>query len=221
MPNLLEIRYQYKFITPNFRLGTAIITDKRPTMNSPTSGPTQPTKLLDQVSAKLRAKHYSLRTERSYVNWIKRFILFHGKCHPREMGASEVEAFLSYLAAEGRVAASTQNQAKSALLFLYGEVLEIDLPWLDKVTQAKVPERLPVVLTREEAQAVLSRLEGVPWLVASLLYGSGLRLLEGVRLRVKDVDFARREIVVREGKGFKDRVTMLPAVLVAPLKQPS
>ncbi len=137
------------------------------------------------------------------------------------MGASEVEAFLSYLAAEGRVAASTQNQAKSALLFLYGEVLEIDLPWLDKVTQAKVPERLPVVLTREEAQAVLSRLEGVPWLVASLLYGSGLRLLEGVRLRVKDVDFARREIVVREGKGFKDRVTMLPAVLVAPLKQPS
>jgi len=180
-----------------------------------------PTDMCIRRWAKLRAKHYSLRTERSYVNWIKRFILFHGKCHPREMGAPEVEAFLSYLAVEGRAAASTQNQAKSALLFLYGEVLEIDLPWLDKVTQAKVPERLPVVLTREEAQAVLSRLDGVPWLVASLLYGSGLRLLEGVRLRVKDVDFARREIVVREGKGFKDRVTMLPAVLVAPLKQPS
>lgn len=179
----------------------------------------QSPKLLEQVAARLRTKHYSLRTERTYVDWIKRFIFFHGKRHPKDMGAPEVEAFLTNLAVKRSVSASTQNQAKSALLFLYKEVLAMDLPWLDNVTQAKVPKRLPVVLTREETQAVLARLDGSVWLIASLLYGSGLRLMECLRLRVKDVDFARKEIVVREGKGFKDRVTMLPDALVMPLKQ--
>ncbi len=175
-------------------------------------------KLLDQVRGKIRLKHYSIRTEQTYVDWIKRFILFHGKHHPKDMGAQEVEAFLTHLAVAGRVAASTQNQAKSALLFLYKEVLGFELPWLDNVTQAKTPKRLPVVLTREEVQAVLARMEGTHWLIASLLYGSGLRIMEGLRLRVKDVELSRREILVRDGKGFKDRVTMLPTALLAPLK---
>lgn len=175
-------------------------------------------KLLDQVRGKIRLKHYSIRTEQSYLDWIKRFILFHGKRHPKDMGPQDVEAFLTHLAVQGKVAASTQNQAKSALLFLYKEVLGIDLPWLDNVERAKAPKRLPVVLTRAEVQAVLTRLEGTHWLVASLLYGTGLRIMEAVRLRVKDVDFARHEILVRDGKGFKDRVTMLPSALNAPLK---
>jgi integron integrase len=175
-------------------------------------------KLLDQVRGKIRLKHYSLRTEQAYSDWIRRFIRFHGKRHPREMGAAEVEAFLTHLAVEGKVAASTQNQAKSALLFLYKEVLESELPWLDNVEQAKAPKRLPVVLTRAEVQALLTRLEGTRWLMASLLYGAGLRLMECLRLRVKDVDFARKEILVRDGKGFKDRVTMLPVALVEPLR---
>jgi integron integrase len=174
-------------------------------------------KLLDQVRGKIRLKHYSLRTEQTYVDWIKRFILHFDKRHPRDMGAAEVEAFLTHLAVAGKVAASTQNQAKSALLFLYREVLETELPWLDNVERAKAPKRLPVVLTRAEVQAVFSRLEGTQWLVASLLYGAGLRLMEALRLRVKDVDPARREILVRDGKGFKDRVTMLPAALANPL----
>lgn len=186
------------------------MTEKPSSISSP--------KLLDQVRGKIRLKHYSIRTEQSYVDWIKRYIFFHGKHHPRDMGAREIEAFLTHLAVEGRVAASTQNQAKSALLFLYREVLGMDLPWLDNVERAKAPKRLPVVLTREEIQAVLSRLEGTHWLIASLLYGAGLRIMEGVRLRVKDVEFSRREILVRDGKGFKDRVTMLPAAVVAPLK---
>jgi integron integrase len=183
-----------------------------------TPDPTQPPRLLEQVVSKMRVKHYSLRTEKSYADWIKRYILHHGKRHPKDMGAAEVEAFLTHLAVARNVSASTQNQAKSALLFLYKEVLEIDLPWLDNVTQAKAPKRLPVVLTQSEVQAVLSRLDGSMWLIASLLYGSGLRIMEALRLRVKDVDFARREILVREGKGFKDRVTMLPVGLVQPLK---
>lgn len=178
-----------------------------------------PPKLLEQVAARLRVKHYSLRTEKTYVDWIKRYIWFHGKRHPQEMGAAEVEEFLSHLAVARSVSASTQNQAKSALLFLYREVLQIELPWLDKVTQAKAPKRMPVVMTRDEVQAVLSRMDGSVWLVASLLYGSGLRIMECLRLQVKDVDLARCEILVREGKGFKDRVTMLPASLVQPLKQ--
>jgi len=135
------------------------------------------------------------------------------------MGAPEVEAFLTHLAVAGKVAASTQNQAKSALLFLYREVLGSDLPWLDGVERAKAPKRLPVVLTREEVQAVLSRLSGTHRLVGGLLYGAGLRIMEALRLRVKDVDFARGELLVRDGKGFKDRVTMLPASLTAPLQE--
>ena len=174
-------------------------------------------KLLDQVRGKIRLKHYSIRTEQAYVDWIRRFILFFGKQHPRELGAAEVEQFLTHLAVEGKVAASTQSQAKSALLFLYREVLDNELPWLDNVERAKVPKRLPVVLTREEVMAVLTRLEGTHWLVASLLYGTGLRIMEALRLRVKDVEFSRKEILVRDGKGFKDRVTMLPVALAAPL----
>ncbi len=175
-------------------------------------------KLLDQVRGKIRLKHYSLRTEQAYSDWIRRYIRFHGTRHPREMGAAEVESFLTHLAVEGKVAASTQNQAKSALLFLYKEVLESELPWLDNVEQAKAPKRLPVVLTRAEVQALLTRLDGTHWLMASLLYGAGLRLMECLRLRVKDVDFSRKEILVRDGKGFKDRVTMLPVALVEPLR---
>ncbi len=177
-----------------------------------------PPKLLDQVREKLRVKHYSIRTEQVYLDWIRRYILFHNKRHPKDLGAREVEAFLTHLAVAGKVAASTQNQAKSALLFLYREVLESQLPWLDNVTQAKAPKRLPVVLTVSETQAVLSRLKGTHALIGGLLYGAGMRLMEAVRLRVNDVEFARGEILVREGKGFKDRVTMLPAAVVAPLQ---
>jgi integron integrase len=163
-------------------------------------------------------KHYSIRTEDQYLHWIKRFILFHDKRHPRDMGAGEVEGFLTDLAVRGKVAASTQNQAKSAILFLYKQVLETELPWLDNVTRAKAPQRLPVVLTHKKVQAVLAKLSGTHWLVASLLYGAGMRLMEVIRLRVKDVEFARGEIIVREGKGFKDRVTMLPQSVAQRLK---
>ncbi len=178
----------------------------------------KPPKLLDQVRDKLRVKHYSIRTEQAYLGWIKRYIYFHDKTHPKDLGAQDIEAFLTHLAVAGKVSASTQNLAKSSLLFLYREVLEIQLPWLDNVTQAKAPKRLPVVLTVAEVQSVLSRLNGTHLLIASLLYGGGMRLMEAVRLRVKDVDFARHEIIVREGKGFKDRVTMLPEAVVAALK---
>ena len=176
-------------------------------------------RLLQQVVDRLRVKHYSLRTEKTYIDWIRRYIYFQGKRHPKDMGAEEVEEFLSHLAVERSVSASTQNQAKSALLFLYKEVLQIELPWLDHITQAKVPKRLPVVLTRAEVQSVLARLDGTIWIIASLLYGTGMRLMEVLRLRVKDVDFSRHEILVREGKGFKDRVTMLPEVVIPPLKE--
>ncbi len=178
---------------------------------SPT-GPSKP-RLLDRVRDALRARHYSRRTEDVYVAWIRRYILFHGKRHPADMGAPEITRFLSALAVEGNVAASTQNQALSALLFLYREVLELDLPWLDGIVRAKRPQRLPIVLTREEVRAVLQPLTGVPRLMAYLLYGAGLRLLECCRLRVQDVDFAANQIVVRSGKGDKDRVTMLPAAV--------
>mgnify|MGYP000874306482 FL=1 len=178
----------------------------------------QPPKLLDRVRERIRFKHYSIRTEDSYVQWIRRFILFHGKRHPSEMGAVEVEAFLTHLAVEGNVAASTQNQARSALLFLYKEVLGSELPWLNNVEQAKKPRRLPVVLTEDEVRDVLANLQGVHWLVAALLYGAGLRLMEALRLRVQDVDFKRREVLVRNGKGFKDRVTMLPEKLAGRLQ---
>jgi integron integrase len=178
----------------------------------------QPPKLLDQVRDKIRLKHYSIRTEQAYTDWIKRYILHFGKRHPREMGAPEVEQFLTHLAVNGRVSASTQNQARCALLFLYKEVLAVELPWLDNVEQAKAPKRLPVVLNREEIQAILSRLNGTNWLIASLLYGTGMRIMECLRLRVQGVDMKRKEILIRDGKGAKDRVTMLPVSLVQPLE---
>jgi len=177
-----------------------------------------PPKLLDQVRDRIRVKHYSISTEKLYVQWIRRFILFNGKRHPAELGAAEVEAFLTHLAVDGNVSASTQNQALSALLFLYKEVLVMDLPWLENVVRAKRPVRLPVVLTRTEVRAVLVRMKGVYALMANLLYGTGMRLMECVRLRVKDVDFERGEIMVRCGKGGKDRVTMLPVSIVPGLQ---
>jgi integron integrase len=170
-------------------------------------------RLLDRVRAALRLRHYSRRTEEAYVAWIRRYILFHGKRHPTEMGAPKLTSCLSALAA------STQNQALSALLFLYREVLVVDVPWLDGIVRAKRPQRLPVVLTRQEVLAVLRPLRGVLRLMVSLLYGSGLRLLECCRLRVQDIDFATNQIVVRGAKGDKDRVTMLPAVIKADLAQ--
>ena len=187
------------------------------TENTPVDS--SPPKLLDLVRDKIRVKHYSIRTETQYLQWIKRFILFHGKRHPQDMDAVEVEAFLTHLAVEGSVSASTQNQALSALLFLYREVLGIDLPWMDSMVRAKKPQRLPAVLTRAEVAMVLERMDGAYGLMARLLYGTGMRLMECVRLRVKDIDFAQREILIRDGKGAKDRVTMLPDVLILPLQE--
>jgi integron integrase len=175
-------------------------------------------RLLDQVREKLRLKHYSIRTEQAYADWVKRFVLFHGKRHPERMGEVEIEAFLTHLAVERNVAASTQNQALSALLFLYKEVLGRELGWLDNLTRAKRPARVPVVLTSTEVRSLLARLTGRHWLMASLLYGAGMRLMECVRLRVKDIDFEYTQITVRDGKGEKDRVTMLPSSAVALLK---
>jgi integron integrase len=175
-------------------------------------------RLLDRVRDKIRAKHYSLRTEQAYRAWIRRFILFNNKRHPSEMSAAEIEAFLSHLAVEGRVAASTQNQALASILFLYREVLEINLPWIDNVVRARMPARVPVVLPRTDVQRLLDHLHGEFHLVGQLLYGSGLRLMETLRLRVKDIDFEYRQIVVRNGKGSKDRVTILPEIVVAPLR---
>src|SRR5690348_282420 len=168
-------------------------------------------RLLDRMRARMRRLGLSLRTEEVYVGWVRRFILANAKRHPRDMGSREVERFLTGLAVHGHVSASTQNQALSALLFLYREVLQQELPWMDGIHRAKRPKRLPVVLSREEVAALLGEMEGVTWLMASLLYGAGLRLMECVRLRVQDVDFVRREITVRQGKGGKDRRTMLPA----------
>jgi integron integrase len=170
-------------------------------------------KLLDRVRHAVRARHYSRRTEKAYVHWIKRYIFFHGKRHPAEMGAPEVTAFLTALAVRDRVAASTQNQALNALLFLYREILGVELPWLDDLVRAKRSQHLPTVLTRGEVRAVLERLDGVPRLMAFLLYGAGLRLLECCRLRIKDVDFATNQITIRDGKGGKDRRTMLPGTV--------
>lgn len=175
-------------------------------------------KLLDKLRAALRVRHYSIRTEESYVNWARRFILFHNKRHPKNMGGPEIAAFLSHLAEEGEVAISTQNQALSALLFLYRWVLRIDLAEADEFVRAKRTRRLPVVLSREEAHLLLSRLDGVAHLVATLLYGSGLRLMECLRLRVRDIDFERRHILIREGKGRKDRPALLPRSAEQPLR---
>jgi integrase len=181
----------------------------------------RPPRLLDRVREANRLRHGSRSTEKSYVGWIRRFILFHDKRHPAEMGASEVAQFLSSLAVEGRVAASTQNQALSALLFLYRHVLHQELPWLRDVVRARRPKHLPIVLTRDEVRAVISKLDGTPRLMAGLLYGSGLRLLECARLRVQDIDFAVHQIIVRDGKGAKDRVTVLPNVAREPPPSPS
>jgi integron integrase len=175
-------------------------------------------RLLDQVRALIRRKHYSIRTERAYVDWIKRYIFFHNKRHPAEMSQLELEQFLNHLAINQKVSASTQNQALSALVFLYREVLNKDFGFLDNLVRAKSPERLPVVLTEDEVRRLLAHLEGRNWLMASLLYGAGLRLMECLRLRVKDVDFDYRQITVRDGKGNKDRVTMLPESSVDLLK---
>jgi integron integrase len=183
-----------------------------------TSAPREEPKLLDQVRDLIRLKHYSIRTEQAYLGWIRRFILFHHKRHPKEMGKTEIEAFLTYLAVQENVAASTQNQAMNAILFLYRHLLKQDLGWLEDVTRAKRPARLPVVLTVPEVQAVLARLDGQHWVMASLLYGSGLRLMECLRLRVKDLELTRRELIVRDGKGSKDRITLLPDKLIQPLQ---
>jgi integron integrase len=178
-----------------------------------------PPRLLHQLRGRIRLRHYSLRTERTYGHWVKRYVAFHGMRHPGEMGAAEVTAFLSALATERNVAAATQNQALSAILFLYKEVLGVELPWLDEVRRAKKPRRLPTVLTQAEVRALLAHIEGVNGLIARLLYGTGMRLMEGARLRVKDVDLERREVIVRQGKGGRDRVTMLPDAIVIPLRQ--
>jgi integron integrase len=179
----------------------------------------RPKKLLDQVRDAIRLRHYSIRTEEAYVGWITRFTLFHDKRHPNEMGRAEVEAFLTHLAVERNVAASTQNQAFSALLFLYREVLHKDLGGPIDALRASKPKHLPTVLTREEARRVIECMPGVHRLMAKLLYGSGLRLMECVRLRVGDVDFGQHLIVVRNGEGMEDRATMLPDAVVAPLQE--
>jgi integrase len=175
-------------------------------------------RLLDQVRTVVRTKHFSLSTERAYVGWIRRFILFHHKKHPREMAETEIRQFISHLAVDARVSASTQTVALSALLFLYRDVLKQPLPFIDHIERAKPSKKIPVVFTRREVQAVLARLDGTHYLIGCLLYGSGLRLMEAVRLRVKDIDFERGEITIHEAKGAKDRVTMLPTSIIENLQ---
>jgi integron integrase len=176
-------------------------------------------KLLEQARDAIRIRHYSIRTEQAYLRWMKHFILFHNKRHPAEMGEQEVTAFLSHLAVNRHVSSSTQNQALAAILFLYKEVLKHPLDWMDNIQRAKKPTRLPLVFTREEVRAILVHLEGSKWIVGALLYGAGLRLLECLRLRVKDIDFGYKQIMVRDGKGAKDRITMLPAAVEVPLER--
>ncbi|MBI4550936.1 MAG: integron integrase [Candidatus Latescibacteria bacterium] len=180
---------------------------------------TPPKKLLDQVREVVRLKHYSLRTEESYVSWIRQYIVFHQMLHPKDLGRQELEAFLTHLAVDQHVAASTQNQALSALLFLYREVLQLDEDWIIEAIRAKQPHRLPVVLTKAEVFTIITAMSGMHQLMAKLLYGCGMRLMECVRLRVKDVDFAQHQIVIRAAKGMKDRVTVLPDSLILPLQE--
>jgi integron integrase len=175
--------------------------------------------LFEVARERIRTHHLALRTEQAYLQWMRRYVKFHGRRHPRDMGSAELEAFLTHLAVEGKVAASTQNQALQALLFLYRQVLGIELPWLENVTRASRPRRLPVVLSVTEVRSVLAQLEGTPWLIASLLYGGGLRLMEAHRLRVKDLGIDRGEIIVRDAKGGKDRVTVLPAAVSTALRE--
>lgn len=176
-------------------------------------------KLLNDVRAVMRMRHYSYQTEKTYVYWIRQYIFFHNTTHPNEMGAQQVEAFLTHLAVEKNVSASTQNQALAALLFLYREVLKVDLPWLEGFSPAKKSSRVPVVLTKQEVALILNELNGTNWIIANLLYGAGLRLIEALRLRVKDFDFGFKQIVVRDGKGAKDRFTVFPAKLIEPLQK--
>ena len=179
----------------------------------------KPPRLLDQVREVARLRHFSLSTEKSYVHYIRDFILFHNKRHPKDMGAPEIRAYLSHLAIQRNVAASTQTVALSALLFLYRQVLDIELPYIEDIERARRPQRLPVVFTRSEVKRILANLDGIQHLIVSLLYGAGMRLMEGLRLRVKDLDFEYHQITVRDGKGQKDRRTMLPSLLVEPLQQ--
>ncbi len=181
-------------------------------------GEPEPRRLLDRLADEIRTRGYSARTRDAYVGWVRRFIQFHDRRHPRGLGPAEVQAFLSDLATERDVAASTQNQALAAILFLYKHVLDVRLPWMDEIVRAKRPQRLPVVLSRDEARKVITALEGVFQLVGATMYGCGLRLLEAAHLRVKDIDFDRRSLLVRNGKGAKDRVTMLPGELVEALR---
>ena len=176
-------------------------------------------RLLDQMRDRLRTLHYSLRTEQQYLFWVRRFVLFSGRRHPATMGATEVEAFLTHLAVDRKVSASTQNQALAAILFLYTKVLELQLPWLDGIVRAKKSRHLPVVLTPAEVRALLAQLRDQYWLIASILYGGGLRLNEALQLRVKDLQFDYRQFIVRNGKGGKDRVTIMPDALIGPLQQ--
>jgi integron integrase len=180
--------------------------------------PLTATRLLDQVRERIRYRHFALSTERIYVHWIKAFIHHHKLRHPREMGKSEVEAFLTWLAAERRVSASTHRQALAALLFLYGEVLATDMPWLEQIGRPREAKRLPVVLSADEVRRIFQFLDGEHLLLARLLYGTGLRIMEAMRLRVKDIDFTCNTIIVREAKGNKDRAVMLPATLVESLR---
>jgi integron integrase len=190
------------------------VSPERPSLAVATSGAP---KLLDRVRQTIRAKHYSRRTESAYVDWIRRYILFHQKRHPSEMGAPEIAAFLTWLATNRRVSASTQNQSLSALLFLYRDVLHIEIGSIENVPRARMPVRVPVVLSRDEVARIMKHLHGVTWIMVTLLYGSGLRLHECLELRVKDIDVERRQIVIRRGKGQKDRPTVLPAAVVEPL----
>lgn len=194
------------------------LNETAPADNQDTSTASDKPRLLDQMRALIRVKHYSPRTEKTYLYWVKFFIRWSGMRHPSDMGAVEIEAFLSMLANERNVAASTQNQALAALLFLYRDLLDIDLPWLDGITRAKKPARLPVVLSQAEVATILQRTTGMHGIIIRLLYGTGMRLMEAMRLRVKDIDFDARIIVVRGGKGDKDRVVPLPASLVQTLR---
>jgi integron integrase len=175
--------------------------------------------LFEVAREKIRTRHLAFRTEQAYLQWMRRYVKFHGRRHPRDMGPTEVEAFLTHLAVETKVGASTQNQALQALLFLYRQVLDIELPWLENVTRASRPKRLPVVLSVTEVRSLLAHLDGTSWLIANLLYGSGLRLMEAHRLRIKDLVIERGELIVRDAKGGKDRVTVLPAAIIAPLRE--
>ena len=196
-----------------YRLRRGRISASPPALTASAPSSSAKPKLLDQVRQAIRTRHYSYTTEKAYVGWIKRFIFFHNKRHPAEMGEAEIGRFLSSLATESHVSASTQNQALNALLFLYQEILHLKIGFIDGVIRAQRPKRLPVVLTKDEVRKILGGLNGTPWIMTMLLYGAGLRLMECCRLRVKDIDFSQNQIVVRAGKGNKDRHTMLPAAV--------